>query len=475
MNKLIRERASQVTIDEYSGKSIQTSYEHVMGGIKRRVTAGAESGEDFRYYESLPGFSSIFERQIQTVPASVVWARHELLSKVSNPLVAGSKKRFNVIDLFCGCGGFSLGVRRAIESVGGRARFLLAVDSDKSALEVYQTNHRPRLALNENVANLLKIRKIKKIDALNCPDVEDALLDARLERHVNKVDIFIAGPPCEGNSNFNNHSRRVDVRNDLYISAVSLGIKVKAKIILIENVEGVFTAAQNVIERSSALLREAGYSLAMDISQTRKKPRPGFLLSAADFSVAQTRKRHFLIATLANVGCSHEFLDPSSIKCAPFNVEHAISDLIGLGERDKSELDRHASVNEENLSRIHYLFDNNLYNLPDEQRPDSHRLKKHSYPDVYSRIYPNKPVSTLTTGFTSNGRGRYTHPFERRTLTLHEGARLQGFPDSHEWGMGLESGLGFTDVAKLIGDAVPPNLGMAAALLGFAANSVTKN
>jgi len=63
----------------------------------------------------------------------------------------------------------------------------------------------------------------------------------------------------------------------------------------------------------------------------------------------------------------------------------------------------------------------------------------------------------------SPGRGRFVHPSKRRTITPHEAARLQGFPDSYTFeAAGRPSTR--TLLSKVIGDAVPPLLARAVAL-----------
>ena len=118
-----------------------------------------------------------------------------------------------------------------------------------------------------------------------------------------------------------------------------------------------------------------------------------------------------------------------------------------------------SEISIDNQNRINYLFDNQEFDLPDLERPDCHKLKDHNYKSVYGRMYADQPAPTITTGFQSPGRGRFIHPTERRGLTPREGARIQGFPDSFRWsGIGLN--LTKNKVTRLIGDAVPPNLGM---------------
>ena len=69
-------------------------------------------------------------------------------------------------------------------------------------------------------------------------------------------------------------------------------------------------------------------------------------------------------------------------------------------------------------------------------------------------MYPDRPAQTLTTGFTVMGRGRFVHLTERRTITPHEAARLQFFPDFFDFGERP-----VTLLSRVIGNAVPPKLG----------------
>jgi DNA (cytosine-5)-methyltransferase 1 len=64
----------------------------------------------------------------------------------------------------------------------------------------------------------------------------------------------------------------------------------------------------------------------------------------------------------------------------------------------------------------------------------------------------DRPAPTITARFDSFTRGRFGHPVEDRSVTLREGARLQGFPDSFVFLGNREQG------ARMIGNAVPPPL-----------------
>ena len=54
------------------------------------------------------------------------------------------------------------------------------------------------------------------------------------------------------------------------------------------------------------------------------------------------------------------------------------------------------------------------------------------------------------------GQGRFVHPSRRRTITPHEAARLQGFPDYFSF----EAAEKRNAWSRLIGNAVPPFLTM---------------
>lgn len=91
---------------------------------------------------------------------------------------------------------------------------------------------------------------------------------------------------------------------------------------------------------------------------------------------------------------------------------------------------------------------------------------------MYGRLRWDAPAQTITSGYGSMGQGRYVHPGRRRTLTPHEAARLQTIPD---W-FTLASAGTRTALARMIGNAVPPLLGIALGRLllpGLAVSSET--
>ena len=108
-------------------------------------------------------------------------------------------------------------------------------------------------------------------------------------------------------------------------------------------------------------------------------------------------------------------------------------------------------ANDENMKRIDWLFDNDEFDLPNRLRPKCHQ-KEHNYKSIYGRMHADKPSGTITTGFTSPGRGRYIHPTERRGLTCCEASLIQGFPLTYKF-TDCDHSIGRNQYAKVIGDA----------------------
>ena len=356
-----------------------------------------------------------------------------------------TRPRINIVDLFCGCGGLSVGVKNAADAVGARPVFLLAVDVSAAALSVYKRNLRPLRSMRQNVETLVDYVLWTGAEQSEVR-VESVHLSHDFAALDGAVDILIAGPPCEGNSNFNNRTRRFDHRNILYLDAVIAGIALNAKVIVIENVPMVKRSHQDVVIRSLQILRESGYRIH----------RNEFTLTASEFGTPQDRKRHFLIA--AKSGRTPAESDFNALRVQAPTVLEAMDSLLHVERR--TTFDSPSQLSSDNLKRVRFLLQHDQYDLPDDQRPDCHRLRKHSYPSVYGRLRPNEQAPTITTGFLSPGRGRFTHPLEARSLTPHEGARLQGFSEDFDWLVDTP-GITRSDYANMIGAAVPPQLGFA--------------
>jgi DNA (cytosine-5)-methyltransferase 1 len=379
------------------------------------------------------------------------WRIAELRGIEPKQLTA-STERIRVVDLFCGGGGFTAGVLAAAKAVGICAEPVAAVDLDAVALAVYRNNNPGAICVNANVDSLVDYA-ITKSGATWRFSYTPQLTDVPLANHLKKVDMVIGGPPCQGHSNLNNITRRDDPRNNLYLTVPAIGIALNAGAILIENVQSVTLDKARNVDKARDCLQAAGYHV------------DDAVLEGARLGVPQMRKRYFLVATRSKGAAAlqrvHEIMAGQEI-----TSWEAISDLSRKATRRRL-FDSPAILSPDNQMRVSHLFDHGLYELPDDVRPECHR-DGHTYPSVYGRMYKDRPAQTLTCGFMSPGRGRFIHPTQRRGLTPHEGARLQGFSDTYEFRDSSGVPLHRKDLAKLIGDAVPPPMGCAAALMALA-------
>ena len=372
------------------------------------------------------------------------------------PRVEASPRRseLNIVDLCSGCGGLATGVRWACEAVGVRPVFQLCVDVLPEAIKIYGNNLHPLRVLSENVANLVTYRKKLNV-ASNTPSHQIDAANQTLQLLKGGVDMVIAGPPCEGHSNFNNKSRRTDARNELYVAVTACAIALDARAIVIENVVTVRSARQRVVPRAIEMLVSAGYEVENGEG----------VLDASSFGTPQRRRRHFLIAAKNRAFNFSKGFD--ALTCEPLTAMDALGDLVGL--ESSKEFDLPSRLSPENDRRVRYLIENDIWDLPDEERPVCHQDGNHTYGAIYGRIHADQPSQTITTGFLSPGRGRFTHPTQARGLTLHEGARLQGFPDDYRFCGRRKDGVPRQRLAHLIGDAVPPQLGYVTGLAALSA------
>lgn len=367
----------------------------------------------------------------------------------------GQVATLTAVDLFCSVGGLSYGARVAANATGLGYKPLAGVDLDADALAVYRRNFSPSSLLHGNVAGTVDYHVYGRgADARLAYRPE--IIDTRLGEFCGSTDLLLAGPPCQGHSNLNNHTRRNDPRNQMYVAAAAAAIAIDARIVIIENVPAVLNDRTEVVATAQQILQESGYFVSSAV------------LQASDFGAPQTRRRHFLVATKS----PHLPIDRAveEFVRTPGTLGQAIGDLTDL--ESTSFLDAVPTISAENQHRIDYLFNNKKYDLPNQLRPDCHK-DGHTYPSVYGRLRMDLPAPTVTTGFMSPGRGRFIHPTRRRVLTAHEAARIQGFPDSFEFSNG-EANPTKKMLSKWIGDAVPIQLGYIATLVALTGQGLRK-
>ena len=381
------------------------------------------------------------------------WDKAFLTQQIEYPEPDDGIRVIRVADVFCGAGGMSYGVSDAIRSIGMRASHVLAVDVDPVALEVHRRNFDPEHYSTENLWGSVT-NQYSAVDSQS--DIRflegPRLLSDQLRACVGKVDILLGSPPCEGHSNSNNATRRSDPRNMYYTVMPALAVALDAKVVVIENVPGIEHDRRQILDHAKGLFADGHYLVDEKI------------VNAVELGLPQTRKRHVLIASRTRKPDIDSVI--RALARRETDLRWAIEDLVSIESDDPINASGELSV--ENRRRIDHLFDNDEYDLVDDMRPLSHR-NGHTYPSIYGRLHWDLPSGTITTGFNTPGRGRYIHPSQRRTLTAHEAARIQGFPDAFSFKMIDGRHLSRQHISSFIGNAVPPQIGYAAGVAALAA------
>ena len=358
------------------------------------------------------------------------WDRLTLLGYRAHPEPRRPQFRVRYVDLFAGCGGMSIGIEQAALAAGGTARCALANDINSSVLEIYGHN----------------IQSERLIPG----DIREVQLPSPSE--LGQVDLLIGGPPCQGHSNLNNHTRRNDDRNRLYFEMVRFALDCEVPVVVIENVPTVMRSKVEVVEQSVAALRHGEYQIE------------SLYVNSLELGVPQTRRRHFLLASKLGMPPIRDFID--AFRTEARSVEWAIGDLLDIEPTNRIDLP--SNLAEVNRHRIDEMFKNDWYEMPNYLRPPSHQNGQYSYTSVYGRLHWDQPAGTITTNFRTPGCGRFIHPLRKRTLTMHEAARLQTFPDTFEF-FPPSSELSNQTVQTAIGNAVPPKLAFVVGLWAIAA------
>ena len=335
------------------------------------------------------------------------------------------KERGTVVDLFCGCGGFSLGA----ELAGFHS--LAAIDIDPVLQSGYRRNFPSARAVQASVADL----------------------DASAWRQLigkGRPDGLIGGPPCQGFS-WIGRRRKNDPRNTLLHHFYRQVAVLKPKFFIMENVQGLLDADHIEVLNS-----------ALEIVPGRYRVLAPMIVTASHFGVATTRRRVVIIGYDPSEvdDLSPKILQP---KMPPelVTVREAISDLpspiLGAYETDfnwakypkrsKGELSDYAlQLRKEPPAGLGWreaieMHDAGLVSGMTATRHSKKIARRYAViaggrSDPISKSYRlewSGQCPTLRAG-TGMEKGAFQavrplHPGKGRVVTVREAARMQGFPD----------------------------------------------
>lgn len=333
---------------------------------------------------------------------------------------------YTVLDLFCGCGGMSLGFEEAGYHV------LLGIDIWKDALETYKHNHKQSQTLCADMASLNPIQ-----------------LEGMMG--VKSFDVIIGGPPCQG---FSIAGKRIldDERNKLYKGFVRMVEYFKPKAFVMENVPNILSIGGGAVKE--AILddfKKLGYQVETKV------------LMASDYGVPQNRRRAFFVG-LQNG--NFDFNIP--MVTHKVTTEEALSDLPenSLKEGDAYPTPPLSSYQVKERSHSRGVFNHEITIHNDQTRriialvPDGGNYKDlpkelqatRKVHIAWTRLNSQRPSITIDTGHRHHFHYRWN-----RVPTVRESARIQSFPDDFIFLCSR------TSQYKQVGNAVPPLMAKAIA------------
>jgi DNA (cytosine-5)-methyltransferase 1 len=313
----------------------------------------------------------------------------------------------NVVSTFAGCGGSSLGYKRAGCDV------LLAIDFEENATVTYKMNFPKTIVWKKN------IRDITGESILNAIGLKKG-----------ELDIFDGSPPCTPfstsgkrdkgwNIEYKHSSETTSQRaDDLFFEYIRLIDELQPKTFIGENVKGMIIGnAKGYFNDILSKMREIGYTVHV------------LNINAKDYEVPQSRPRIVFIGIRNDIKIS----DAKLLSYPQISFNDAVKDL---PKSNDSEL-KYSTIDPTTKT----------YKILQATKPGQSCGKVHPNGSFFNtiKIHPSKPIPTITTKM------QLAHHIEPRWLTVSEIKRCASFPDNFKF-------ISNSDAWVRIGNSVPPNL-----------------
>lgn len=344
----------------------------------------------------------------------------------------------NFIDLFCGCGGLSLGFEMAgLTPIAG-------IDFNKSAVSTYNLNFKKAKGICENILNMDEQKIREELGSLE------------------HIDLIIGGPPCQGFSNANqNYVELDDPRNKLFFEFVKFVDLAQPRMVVIENVPQIITKNNGYAKRRiSEIFEERGYTVSNAI------------LDASEYGVPQKRMRNFFFIIhgepfdVNTIGKSDKKISVKEAIGELYQFEGGVENFRTLNRLPETDYQWYLRAPDDKVYNhdIHYPAEiqqerisyvpqgGNWRDVPErlwETERTTRTGRKNRHSSAYKRLKEDDFSVTIDAG---NQHSNYYHPLFNRIPTVREAARLQSFPDTFKFNGTM------TEQYLQVGNAVPPVL-----------------
>ncbi len=310
------------------------------------------------------------------------------------------------IELFCGCGGLSTGFLDA------GFRVAAGFDINQKCIEAYEYNH----AYRGSRGILLDVAGTSGGELLQLSGQK-------------KIDLIIAGPPCQPFSIVGKRRGVEDDRAHLVFDFLRLVKEIGPQAVVFENVPNLATIeGGDIVAKVIRGLRGMGYQASPDV------------LLAANYGVPQMRRRLFVVAARDVSAVTFPTPSHDPTRGHPYvTARDALDDLPLAAEFGECGVHNHEPTEhtEDMLERFS--------KLPPGKRERS---------SFHDRLHPDRPSFTLRAGTGNFSPLRPVHYRYDRVITARESARLQGFGDSFIWPDWIPR----LQQYRQVGNAVPPPL-----------------
>ncbi len=339
--------------------------------------------------------------------------------------MAKKKLTYEVVDLFCGIGGLSYGLK----SQG--FKILAGFDIDNTCQYAYETNNEAKFYDKD-------VKSVKGED-----------IKSLYSKKKNTIHILAGCAPCQPFSSYAFKNKVKDSNKyDLLYEFGRLVEEVRPDIVTMENVTQIVNFKKPVLKDFVSKLENLGYKV--DVNK----------VYCPDYGIPQSRKRLVLLAS--KLGDIKLILPTNSLKTY-VTVRDVIGNLPPLqaGETDKTDpLHRTSALSPLNFKRISSTpYGGSWHDWPESLMLTCHKKQGgKSYGSVYGRMRWDAPAPTITTQCTGLGNGRFGHPEQNRAISLREAALIQTFPMSYHF-FKNDNEISMKLGSRYIGNAVPPKLG----------------